>query len=113
VLYRFPADHDLHNFLVGAVISGGACKLLAILVPRLVNIGNKFEEALWVLRWTWKSTTIFFVAVFWMAVPPYLTGFLFQAVVLNPIQMHHDETPRYALLPCWSFGLVLLKLWAK
>jgi hypothetical protein len=64
-------------------------------------------------KWLGKAISIFTLACIWMIVPPYLIGFLFQAVVLNPIQLHLDETPRYALLPCWSFGLVLLKLWAK
>lgn len=103
----------MHNVLVGAVLCGGTGKLLAVLAPRLVTIRIHREEIKTALSFCWKGLGLIACVLLWMVVPPFLTGFLFQSVILNPLQLHHDETPRYALLPCWSFGLVLLKLWAK
>lgn len=111
-MLHVSTDNDVFNYPVGLAFCGAIAFVLNFIVQDLVL--NRDVVGVMNVVWKWSVRALQFVLVgmYWLVVPPFMLGIIFESLFLNPIR-GNTSVFSFSLLECWAFGLIGLKIWTQ
>ena len=111
-MLHVSTDNDVFNYPVGLAFCGAIAFVLNFIVQDLVL--NRDMVGVMNVIWKWAIRALQFVLVgmYWLVVPPFMLGIIFESLFLNPIR-GNTSVFSFSLLECWAFGLIGLKIWTQ
>jgi len=111
-MLHVSTDNDVFNYPVGLAFCGAIAFVLNFIIQDLVLNRNIFGMLQVVWKWAYRALQFMIVGIYWLVIPPFMLGVIFESLFLNPVR-GNTSMSSFSLLECWAFGLIGLKIWTQ
>jgi len=111
-LLHVSSDNDVFNYPVGLSLCGAIAFVLNFIIQDIMHNRDVLGVMHVVYKWIVRALQFVTVGMYWLVVPPFMLGIVFESLVLNPLR-GNTSSASFSLLECWAFGLIGLKIWTQ